>query len=89
MDSADSHAPLVEQGRRLFEILAPGAAINTIVLDDGAGVCLAHAVRGGGKIYVAPDLAVLFVGSALDFEKGLAAFLAGQRTPLEKFERRS
>jgi hypothetical protein len=89
MESADSHAPLVEQGRRLFEILAPGTTLNTIVLDDGAGVCLVHAVRGGGTIYVAPDLSVLFVGSALDFQQGLAEFLAGRRTPLQKFERRS
>jgi hypothetical protein len=89
MDDADLHAPLVDQGRRLFEILAPGATLNTIVLDDGAGICMTHAVRGGGKIYVAPDLSVLFVASALDFEQGLAAFQAGRRTPLEKFDRRS
>ena len=89
MDDADTHARLVEQGRRLFEVLAPGATLNTIVLDDGAGICLLHTVRGGGKIYVAPDLSVLFVASVLDFQKGLEAFLAGRRTPLEKFERRS
>jgi len=89
MDDADTHARLVEQGRRLFEVLAPGATLNTVVLDDEAGICMTHAERGGGKIYVAPDLSVLFVASALDFEQGLAAFLAGRRTPLEKFERRS
>ena len=89
MDDADTHAPLVEQGRRLFEILAPGATLNTVVLEDEAGVCVMHAVRGGGKIYVAPDLSVLFVASVLDFGKGLEAFLAGQRTHLEKFDRRS
>lgn len=49
MDTSDLHAPLVEQGRRLFEILAPGATLNTIVLDDGAGICLLHTVRGGAR----------------------------------------
>jgi hypothetical protein len=89
MDDADPHARLVEQGRRLFETLAPGATLKTVVLDDEAGICVMHAVRGGGKIYVAPDLSVLFVASVLDFGKGLEVFLAGKRTPLEKFERRS
>lgn len=89
MNEADLHAPLVDQGRRLFEILASGATLNTIVLDDGAGICLLDTVRGGGKIYVAPDLSVLFVASTRDFQRGLEVFLAGQRTPLERFERRS
>jgi hypothetical protein len=89
MDDPEPHARLVDQGRRLFETLAPGATLETVVLEDGAGICMMHAVRGGGKIYVAPDLSVLFVASALDFEQGLETFLAGRRTPLEKFERRS
>ena len=89
MDDADTHARLVEQGRRLFEILAPEATLDMVVLDGGAGICVMHDVRGGGKIYVAPDLSVLFVASTLDFQKGLEAFVAGRRTPLEKFERRS
>ncbi|MDN4641803.1 hypothetical protein QCD70_16255 [Agreia sp. PsM10] len=89
MNEAALHAPLVEQGRRLFEVLAPEATLDTVVLDNEAGICMMHTVRGGGKIYVAPDLSVLFVASALDFQQGLEAFLAGRRTPLEKFERRS
>jgi hypothetical protein len=89
MDDADLHERLVGQGRRLFEILSPGATLETLVLDDGAGICVVHAERGGGKIYVAPDQSVLFVASALGFEEGLVAFRAGRRTPLEKFERRS
>lgn len=44
-----------------------------------------HAARGGGKIYIAPDESVLFVGSVMDYEAGLAAFQAGTRTPPEKF----
>ncbi|RWZ68314.1 hypothetical protein ELQ92_03595 [Labedella populi] len=70
-----------------FAQLTPHAELRTIPLDDGAGVCVLHTARGGGKIYVAPDESVLFVGSALDFDAGLAAFLAGTRTPPEKFVR--
>jgi hypothetical protein len=76
---------LVAVARRYFDTLAPGAELSTIVLDGGAGVCVVHTVRGGGSIYVAPDETVLFVGSAMDFETGLRAFLAGTRTPPEKF----
>ncbi|MBZ4488013.1 hypothetical protein LQ938_11970 [Microbacterium sp. cx-55] len=68
----------------LFAQLAPDAELRTIPLEDGAGVCVVHTVRGGGKIYVAPDESVLFVGSAMDFDAGLAAFRAGTRTPPEK-----
>ncbi|PSL38510.1 hypothetical protein CLV49_2135 [Labedella gwakjiensis] len=70
-----------------FALLAPNAELRTIPLENGAGICVVHTVRGGGKIYVAPDESVLFVGSALDFDAGLAAFLAGTRTPPEKFVR--
>jgi hypothetical protein len=72
---------------RYFAQLAPDAELRTIPLENEAGVCVVHAARGGGKIYVAPDESVLFVGSAMDFDAGLAAFLAGTRTPPEKFVR--
>lgn len=77
---------LVQVGRALFEKLTTDPVLNIIELPDDLGVCLVHAVRGGGKIYVAPDESVLFVGSAVDFEAGLGAFRDGVRTPLEKFE---
>ncbi|WP_350349144.1 T6SS immunity protein Tdi1 domain-containing protein [Agromyces sp. G08B096] len=83
-DSGDG--PLVEFGRSLFAKLADDPKLNIIELPDGLGVCLVHAARGGGKIYVAPDRSVLFVGSAVDFEAGLGAFRDGVRTPLEKFD---
>jgi hypothetical protein len=85
--NADEEHRLTAVGRCHFEQLAPGAELRTIVLEDGAGICVMHAVRGGGKIYVAPDETALFVASAMDFEQGLAAFLAGTRTPPEKFIR--
>ncbi|WP_136708459.1 T6SS immunity protein Tdi1 domain-containing protein [Agromyces sp. H66] len=77
---------LIAVGRNLFAKLADSPTLNVIELPDGLGVCLVHAVRGGGKIYVAPDGSVLFVGSAVDFDAGLGAFRDGVRTPLEKFD---
>ena len=80
---------LADVAARYFAQLAPEAELRSISLENGAGVCVVHTARGGGKIYVAPDESVLFVGSALDFDAGLAAFLAGTRTPPEKFVRPS
>lgn len=77
---------LIELGRSLFAKLTTDPVLNIIELPDGLGVCLVHAVRGGGKIYVAPDESVLFVGSAVDFDAGLGAFRDGVRTPIEKFD---
>ncbi|MFE9860945.1 hypothetical protein [Streptomyces sp. NPDC005780] len=76
---------LVAVGRAHFAQLTTDPVLNVIELPDGLGVCLVHAVRGGGKIYVAPDESALFVGSAVDFETGFEAFRDGVRTPLEKF----
>ncbi|MFF5900234.1 hypothetical protein ACFY8O_30535 [Streptomyces argenteolus] len=58
------------------------AFLGTITLADGAGVCVVHPARGGGKVYVAPDETVLFVPSSMHFDTGLSAFLAGARTPV-------
>jgi hypothetical protein len=85
MTSPAENDRLVAVARRYFDALAPGAELRTIPLDGGAGVCVVHTARGGGKIYVAPDETALFVGSAMDFDAGLAAFLSGTRTPPEKF----
>lgn len=73
--------PLVDVGRARFAILDPDAQPTVIELPDGFGICLVYEVRGGGKLYVAPDETVLFVGSATDFETGLTAFRGGARTP--------
>ena len=83
---AGSTERLIEVGRALFAKLTTDPVLNIIELPDGLGVCLVHAVRGGGKIYVAPDESALFVGSAVDFDAGLGAFRDGVRTPLEKFD---
>ncbi|MEO3972679.1 hypothetical protein [Streptomyces sp. CAU 1734] len=56
-------------------------------LPDGLGVCVFLPIRGGGTVLVARDESVLFVGSAMGFERGLAAFREGRRTPPERFRR--
>jgi hypothetical protein len=85
-DAAADEDRLVTVGRALFAKLTPDAALNVVRLPDGLGVCLIHAVRGGGTIFVAPDETALFVGSSVDFETGLGAFRDGVRTPPEKFD---
>ena len=87
MTDAETTDRLTAVARRYFAQLDAGAELSTIPLEADAGVCVVHTARGGGKIYVAPDETVLFVGSSLDFDAGLAAFLAGTRTPPEKFVR--
>ncbi|MGW7434518.1 hypothetical protein [Streptomyces sp. NPDC054849] len=72
---------LVAVGRSLFATFTTDPVLNVVELPDGLGVCLVHAVRGGGKIYVAPDESALFVGSAVDFDTGLDAFRDGVRNP--------
>lgn len=86
MAEAGSTERLIEVGTSLFAKLTTDPVLNTIELPDGLGICLVHAVRGGGKIYIAPDESVLFVGSAVDFDAGLGAFRDGVRTPIEKFD---
>ncbi|WP_194410983.1 hypothetical protein [Microbacterium cremeum] len=88
-DAATDRNSLVEVARRLHANLAEAPNLNIIDLPDDLGICAVHAVRGGGKIYVAPDESALFVASTADFEAGLAAFRAGERTPLTKFEPRA
>lgn len=83
--ASDGVDRLIEVGRAHFAQLRTDPVLNVIELPDGLGVCLVHAVRGGGKIYVAPDESALFAGSAVDFDTGLDAFRDGARTPLGTF----
>ncbi|MFE0699766.1 hypothetical protein [Streptomyces sp. NPDC058872] len=84
--SASTEDRSVDFGRALFARCADDPVLSVVDLPDDLGVCLVHLARGGGKLYVAPDETVLFVGSAVDFEAGLKAFRAGVRTPREQFE---
>ncbi len=77
---------LVQVGRKCFDRIAPNSRLTDRDLPEDGGVCVIHAVRGGGKVFVAPDETVLYVGSSLDFEAGLKAFKSGKRTAPETFD---
>ncbi|WP_434445813.1 hypothetical protein [Lentzea sp. E54] len=77
---------LTRRAARLFEDLGTAGALTVRELPDGLGICVWPAgVRGGGSIFVAGDESVLFVGSAMGFDAGLAAFRQGSRTPADRF----
>lgn len=70
----------------LFENLGTAGAFTVRELPDGLGICVwPTGVRGGGSIFVGCDESVLFVGSAMGFDAGFAAFRQGRRTPAERF----
>ncbi len=77
-------------GRQLFERLAAanraadGGRFAATAGPAGA-VVVARRVKGGGRIYVAADRSVLYVASHLSTVEADAAFVAGERTPVEKF----
>ncbi|MFV2121269.1 hypothetical protein ACE14D_23645 [Streptomyces sp. Act-28] len=75
---------LVAVGLGLLAEFTTDPVVNIVELPDGLGICLVHAVRGGGKVYVAPDESTLFVGSAVDFDAGLGAFRDGARDPVRE-----
>jgi hypothetical protein len=75
---------LVAVGLSLLAEFTTDPVVNIVELPDGLGVCLVHTVRGGGKVYVAPDESTLFVGSAVDFDAGLGAFRDGLRDPIRE-----
>ncbi|MFJ8697151.1 hypothetical protein [Streptomyces roseolilacinus] len=77
---------LVAVGLSLLAESTNDPVVNIVELPDGLGICLVHAVRGGGKIYVAPDESTLFVGSAVDFDAGLGAFRDGVRDPIREVD---
>lgn len=80
---------LADEGLRLFSGLAalsnkPMDAPMSVVPFDG-GVAVFRAVRGGGKILVAPDGSALYQSSSRTFDRALEAFHAGERSPRESF----
>lgn len=77
---------LTRRAAALFENLGTTGAYTVRELPDGLGICVwPTGVRGGGSIFVGGDESVLFVGSAMGFDSGLAAFRQGRRTPAERF----
>lgn len=76
-------------GEALFRRIAaatgrtPDEPLRVVPFDDGIAVM--QPMRGGATIFVGADRTVLFQTSAVGFSKGVAAFRAGERTPLERF----
>ncbi|WP_167051957.1 hypothetical protein [Salinibacterium sp. ZJ77] len=80
---ADREA-MIARGREVFARFTDTTEFTIVDLPDGLGVALVHAVRGGGKFFVAPDLTVLYSASSQSFDVGLDAFRSGRRTAPEK-----
>lgn len=75
---------LVAYGREVFARFTDSTDLRIVDLPDGLGVALVHAVRRGGKLFVAPDKSALYSASAQSFEAGLEAFRGGRRSSPEK-----
>ncbi|MGW8483804.1 hypothetical protein ACWGJP_11765 [Microbacterium sp. NPDC055903] len=69
-------------------VVAEDAPLTVEPLPDDGAVVVSHAVRGGGRIYVAADETVLFAGSGAPPHEALEMFRSGRRTPFEQFRRR-
>ena len=86
--SAEDRA-LADRGVGLFRSLAAKSGrsfddpVSAVPFDGG--VAVVRAVRGGGKILVARDGSVLFRSSSFTFDRALADFRAGRRSPIDSF----
>ncbi|MFJ6994680.1 hypothetical protein [Streptomyces sp. NPDC003090] len=75
----------VEYWRRMVPRDAPLAV--ELLPEDGV-VVVSHAVRGGGRIYVASDESVLFAASGAPPHEAIEVFRSGRRTPPGQFRPR-
>lgn len=75
---------LVAYGRDVFSRVTDPTGLRIVDLPDGLGVAVIHPVRGGGKLFIAPDLRALYSGSAQSFDAGLDAFRSGRRSSPEQ-----
>ncbi len=80
---------LVDVGVALWRrMVGEEAPLHIELLPDDGAVVIAHAVRGGGRIYVASDETALFAASGAPPHEALEVFRSGRRTPPEHFQRR-
>ncbi|GAA4771494.1 hypothetical protein [Microbacterium gilvum] len=70
-------------------MVAADAPLGVQLLPEDDAVVVSHAVRGGGRIYVAPDETVLFAASSAPPHEALEVFRSGRRTPPEQFRPRA
>jgi len=80
---------LADRGLDLFRSLdakigrSADAPVSALPFDGGIAVM--QAVRGGGTIFVAADGSVMYRSSSFTFDRALADFSTGSRTPIESF----
>ncbi|WP_309065130.1 hypothetical protein [Microbacterium sp.] len=87
--------PTLEQ-QRLIDVgvgywrrmVAEDAPLSVELLPEDDAVVVAHAARGGGRIYVAADESALFAASSAPPHEALEVFRSGRRTPPEHFRPR-
>lgn len=80
---------LIDVGVGYWRRMVPeDAPLGVEILPDDDAVVVSHAVRGGGRIYVASDESVLFAGSAAPPHEAIEMFRSGRRTPPEQFRPR-
>lgn len=70
-------------------MVAADAPLGVQLLPEDDAVVVSHAVRGGGRIYVASDESVLFAASSAPPHEALEVFRSGRRTPPEQFRPRA
>ncbi|MEU3448883.1 hypothetical protein AB0H29_16955 [Streptomyces thermolilacinus] len=80
---------LIDVGVGYWRRMVPQDAPLAVELlpEDGA-VVVSHAVRGGGRIYVATDESVLFAASGAPPHEAIEVFRSGRRTPPGQFRPR-
>jgi hypothetical protein len=77
---------LIDVGVGYWRRMVPeDAPLAYALLPEDDAVVVSHTVRGGGRIYVAPDGSALFAGSGAPPHEALEVFRSGRRTPLENF----
>ncbi|WP_309063802.1 hypothetical protein [Streptomyces sp.] len=80
---------LIDVGVGYWRRMVPAdAPLGVEILPDDDAVVVSHAVRGGGRIYVAADESVLFAGSSAPPHEAIEVFRSGRRTPSEQFRPR-
>ncbi|WP_349828636.1 DUF4303 domain-containing protein [Brevibacterium litoralis] len=77
---------LLGEATRLWHRMIPAdEPLAHRVVPRIGGVAVSHMVRGGGTIYVGPDLGALFAASGTPEERAAEVYLSGRRTPIEHF----
>lgn len=69
----------------LLRLRPAPTALRVVPAPEIGGVSVHEPVRGGRTVHVGPDGTVLFTPSAVPPHQARARYLAGERTPPERF----